>query len=381
MLVLILSQIPALIVVPYLIYILARWNYYYLLFLAALFITAICFNDYCAASMVANGHQMLGFANHLLSLTIPSTIPLMYLFYQENLGRRRSLWRKLWLFIPAFALFVSSFLTTEDHPSFSIIFNGRTLVWDISEVIVGIEALCVMLRCYFDYTNYNGRYTRTREIDFMMIAFMLVGLVMFETSLIGMAQWQQMEQYSILNYCFLSLVYAIGQLSCVICANKRGETEDFINNPASRFIPGNYDDVEMGQYEPSRLEQLSVRLRKLLEEDKLYLKAGLRMEEMCQELGTNRTYLTRAMVATYNHTFIEQLNLMRIQSAQRDMLRRPSASIEDIALSNGFNSRVTFHKVFNYYCGSSPSVWRQKMMKEQKKNYDAFTHRYTTSLG
>lgn len=108
----------------------------------------------------------------------------------------------------------------------------------------------------------------------------------------------------------------------------------------------------------SRKEMLQLQLRTLIEQEKIYLKAGLKLEEVAITLGTNRTYVTKMMMEIYQHTFSEQMNIFRLQSAQHDLVKRSEASIEDIALSNGFNSSNTFNKVFNQHYGCSPATWR-----------------------
>ncbi len=110
----------------------------------------------------------------------------------------------------------------------------------------------------------------------------------------------------------------------------------------------------------SRKEMLLLQLRTLIEQEKIYLKAGLKLDEVAVTLGTNRTYVTRMMMKLYNHTFSEQMNIFRLQSAQKDLLNRRQASIEEIALSNGFNSSNTFNKVFNQHFRCSPAVWRSE---------------------
>lgn len=109
-------------------------------------------------------------------------------------------------------------------------------------------------------------------------------------------------------------------------------------------------------------EMLILQLRTLIEQEKIYLKAGLKLDEVAMTLGTNRTYISRMMMETYGHTFSEQMNLFRLESAKHDLLHRPNMSIEAIALSNGFNSANTFNKVFNQHFNCSPAVWRSAEM-------------------
>lgn len=115
------------------------------------------------------------------------------------------------------------------------------------------------------------------------------------------------------------------------------------------------DDTEQNQTD---LQVLS--LRALIEQEKIFLQAGIRIDEVALSLGTNRTYLAKMMKDVYGHTFAEYMNLCRMKSAEVDLLRRKDASIETIALANGFNSSNTFNKVFNQYHDCTPAVWRKQ---------------------
>lgn len=136
------------------------------------------------------------------------------------------------------------------------------------------------------------------------------------------------------------------------------EAEDEVQKEAYLAMIANVEEQEV--VEMSHRDMLLLQLRTLIEQEKIYLKAGLKLDEVAQTLGTNRTYVTKMMTELYNKTFTEQMNLFRLQSAQQDLLRRRSASIEDIALSNGFNSANTFNKVFNQHFKCSPAVWRSE---------------------
>lgn len=134
------------------------------------------------------------------------------------------------------------------------------------------------------------------------------------------------------------------------------ESDNEVQKEAYLAMIANVEEDEIASM--SRKEMLRLQLRTLIEQEKIYLKAGLKLEEVALTLGTNRTYVTKMMMDLYHHTFSEQMNIFRLQSAQQDLINRREASIEDIALSNGFNSSNTFNKVFNQYHNCSPATWR-----------------------
>lgn len=136
------------------------------------------------------------------------------------------------------------------------------------------------------------------------------------------------------------------------------DTDDEVQKEAYLAMIANVEEREVE--EMTHRDMLLLQLRTIIEQEKIYLKAGLKLEEVAMTLGTNRTYVARMMMELYQHTFTEQMNIFRLESAKQDLLRRRNASIEEIALSNGFNSSNTFNKVFNQHFKCSPATWRNE---------------------
>lgn len=136
------------------------------------------------------------------------------------------------------------------------------------------------------------------------------------------------------------------------------DTDDEVQKEAYLAMIANVEERDVE--EMTHRDMLLLQLRTLIEQEKIYLKAGLKLEEVAMTLGTNRTYVARMMMELYQHTFTEQMNIFRLESAKQDLLRRRNSSIEEIALSNGFNSCNTFNKVFNQHFKCSPATWRNE---------------------
>ena len=63
--------------------------------------------------------------------------------------------------------------------------------------------------------------------------------------------------------------------------------------------------------------------------------------------------------------FLEYVNLMRIERAKK-LLREDEASIKEIAWQVGFNSDITFRRLFKKYEGISASDYRMISRSERK---------------
>ena len=82
------------------------------------------------------------------------------------------------------------------------------------------------------------------------------------------------------------------------------DTEDEVQKEAYLAMIANVEERDVE--EMTHRDMLLLQLRTLIEQEKIYLKAGLKLEEVAMTLGTNRTYVTRMMTELYQHTFTER---------------------------------------------------------------------------
>ena len=104
-------------------------------------------------------------------------------------------------------------------------------------------------------------------------------------------------------------------------------------------------------------------LRTLMVEKKPYLRADISIDEICLLLGTNRSYLSKAVNNELDLNFNEFINEYRIKTA-RQMLsdkKNNHLSLEGIGISVGFKSRTSFYRNFKKITGISPSFFRNSI--------------------
>lgn len=171
--------------------------------------------------------------------------------------------------------------------------------------------------------------------------------------------WKQLYDYAVFASCLNTCVvcYILHRLKRMIVGERTEVTEvvEVVEQPAPVVeTPPNP--------EPTQKEMTINNLKNLIENERIYLRAGLRIDEVAVILGTNRTYIAKMMKEVYGCSFTEYMNQCRLKSAQKDMLTRKNASIETIALANGFNSSNTFNKVFNQHFGCAPAAWRREAL-------------------
>lgn len=101
-----------------------------------------------------------------------------------------------------------------------------------------------------------------------------------------------------------------------------------------------------------------------IEAEELWRDPALTLTSLARALGTNTTYLSRALGAASGENFNAVINrrrvaaiqaLLAVAGEQRDLLM--------IALDVGFNSKASFNRAFREFAGMSPSAWRFKSQK------------------
>jgi len=101
--------------------------------------------------------------------------------------------------------------------------------------------------------------------------------------------------------------------------------------------------------------ELKESLVRLLEEDKIYLKNDISLEELALLLNTNRHNASQVINEHFGLNFFELINKYRIKDAVNLLESDRSLNIIDVAYQVGFNNKVTFNKSFKRFLSQTPS--------------------------
>lgn len=386
---------------------LAKQREYKSLCLAVLFLAATASYHLSVSHILVTGQYLFPYSEIGNRVFAACILPTNYWLVNISLRRSITPTKLMVLYIPAGLLLVASLIPDSFAPVPSAYGNlaynplvhfslhNNTVGWSLAELVLLCQSMFLIARGYSDYSAASKLDMYSRERRTLLNYYVLLGIAIFIQAGVGCSNWMQMREYAIVDFCFNSFVMSRGLhvlTSCFVLKNApvvntlavnpvvnlaAGEEENQEEVPAvtpSRMLVDFAGSPEIPREEmpeqviaapmPTSREILISQLKNALERDRLYLRAGLRIDEVAMMLGTNRTYLTQMVKDIYGSTFAEQMNIFRIKSAREDMLRRPDASIENIALSNGFNSSNTFTKVFNQHVGCSPAVWRRTAMNK-----------------
>lgn len=109
-------------------------------------------------------------------------------------------------------------------------------------------------------------------------------------------------------------------------------------------------------------------IERLMKDEKFYTHKDISLDKLADRLGSNRTYVSKAINRYSGMSFSGYVNMYRINAATAII----STSDKDILLKQladelGYNSVTVFSKAFQKETGLSPSKYRKEMVSNLKK--------------
>ena len=95
----------------------------------------------------------------------------------------------------------------------------------------------------------------------------------------------------------------------------------------------------------------------LVVRQQIFLKQGIRITDIASMLDTNRTYISRLVNSTYNMSFSDYINILRIDYACQYLLDHRDAKQSDLAAACGFPNASAFNNIFKKTTGTTPKIW------------------------
>lgn len=130
----------------------------------------------------------------------------------------------------------------------------------------------------------------------------------------------------------------------------------FLGFDLNPIIPYNQSAFTMQEFLDDN-EELVKGVRHLIEDEKVYLEAGLHSDYLIHTLGTTRVYFNRVMQVLYGCSYVEYANRKKVEHAKL-LLDDTDLSLEQIAFDSGFSTYIAFYYIFLHETGKSPVAWR-----------------------
>lgn len=119
--------------------------------------------------------------------------------------------------------------------------------------------------------------------------------------------------------------------------------------------------VETEASEPLQSDDASVllmqRINQVMEEQKLYRNADLKLQDVATALGTNRRFISDCINSQMGCSFSQYVSNYRINHAKRVLRQNPEKKIMGVYIESGFANESSFFRTFKAVTGMTPKEW------------------------
>lgn len=288
-------------------------------------------------------------------------LPLAYMYFAIQVGtgwKNRAIYEclvvSLIVLVPNITVFIGEPSLGEDFTikmnRLHIVKNGALVyIADLSDIAVMLQAIIIAYRIWvFSRKLRKFELTFSKNLKVFFLLALLTILFAISTYIINWEFWKAHEYLFLGGFAFFTAA-------------------EFIQVAKDRDISAlvtkeNAEPVMFNDYVKIN-NDLANRARYILDVEKRYLSAGLVIDDMVSELGTNRTYFTRMMRIEFGQSFNEYVNNQRLKYAQ-DLLKTTDKGITEIAEESGFGSASAFCRVFKRLTETTPEAWREVNKKK-----------------
>lgn len=239
-------------------------------------------------------------------------------------------------------LFVDTYLYNNSMKGLSGLAMVQAVVHHLAKSLFAIGLLIVLfvgirrIRRYnrlIDSIYADNDDKRLYGITTILLLMVLTGILSFAVNAVGRFVFLSSEIPFVLLACFFSgLLY-------MLCY--RGFVQHFSFTDIAR--EENEETVET-----TPQEGYSYLLQKI-DDERLYLQPGLTLAELAQQLGTNRTMLSKLVNEETGMPFAEFINRKRIAYVRRLETEHPELRKEDLAEQAGYTSMRSFYRNYHLY--------------------------------
>ncbi|MFA5301768.1 MAG: helix-turn-helix domain-containing protein [Bacteroidales bacterium] len=125
-----------------------------------------------------------------------------------------------------------------------------------------------------------------------------------------------------------------------------------------------WQDLEEANKKVNSLyKEIYERIKTYLEKEQCYRNPSISREEVAAAIGTNVTYVTRALNEYAGMNFKQFINSYRVKYAQEYYKRHPDARLIELCNESGFQSLTALNLAFRINLGMTPGEWCRMQTK------------------
>lgn len=232
----------------------------------------------------------------------------------------------------------------------------RLLLFSVQIVIVcrcGILKLKAFDRkLHAVYVDTEGR--DTTAVHQLLVLIIIVSVLSGVANTVGKQFFgESLWLLVAISLAFSSVQFALGYICfCRNFAIDQLEADEADESPAANSKP------TQNEGEKDSPEQIGQQIEALMVEQHYFLKADLKIGDVVKAIGSNRTYVSNYINTTYNCSFSDYMNRLRIEYAKELLASaREGTKLNQIASASGFGTEQSFYRNFKKFTGMTPAEW------------------------
>ncbi len=240
--------------------------------------------------------------------------------------------------------FIENFLYKNEDYTLGVIQQAQIMLHIVCRILFAIQVFVVAIVGIYKVRKYNNivysLYADTEDkeafgLTTLLILLMVISVFSATVNIIGRYFFVDSLLLSIPSMAFTVLLFSIGWVG----AHQKFSFRDIVMQH-----PNEVPAINIAEN-----NQLCQQFEQIVVERKLFLENDLRLDRVVRLLGTNRTYLLKALSDNKHMTFKEYINRLRIGYAEKLMEENPNLSKTDIATLSGYNTTSSFYRNYNLY--------------------------------
>ena len=145
---------------------------------------------------------------------------------------------------------------------------------------------------------------------------------------------------------WLVALMGVGVLAYIIFSKRHKEDKVVVDEPVVEEVPIDGKDTDLME-----------RICQLMEEEQLYLRSDLKLQDVAVRLNTNSSYVSECINSVRSQSFSQFVNTYRIRHAQELLRQQPDMKTAALAEESGFSTEATFFRNFKIVTGMPPREW------------------------
>ena len=305
----------------------------------------------------------------------PAVFPLYFLYIEELTEYRPNRWRQVLCLLPSLLCFLATgvlYLLMDGQQTARFmeqcLYGGDLsslsgIAWwqGVAHVIVRIVfALQIPLVLYYgfgritaynavvesNYSNVEGK--RIVGVKTLLVLFAVTSFVAFIFNIIERQEFIEGPEPLTFPAVLFSLL--------LLLKGHVGLSQQFSVQDIEAEV---FQETEP-MPEDGGVSELLEGIKKLVNDEKLFLYPNLKVSDLATRLHSNRNYIYHAINVEMGTSFSDYINGLRVDYAAQLLDANPDLSINEVIIKSGFTSSSAFYRNFKKFKGITPTKKRNK---------------------